>query len=111
MFAQSFPPADALLETISKIDYKKHLQQFVTLTATLVGIIVGVAQFFYNKAAQWYSEGGKELLLDYTQRAVLFINNRTGLFDKLYALTVSFYNRIELIAHKISDVTDVEVAQ
>jgi len=111
MFAQSFPPADALLEQISTIEYKKHAHQFLMLTATVLGIIVGVAQFFYNKVSQWYSKGGKELLLDYINRAVLFVNNRTGLFDKLYALMVYFYNRIELIAHKISDVTDVEVAQ
>ena len=111
MFTQSFPPADALLDQITRIEYKKHLHQFLMFTATVLGIIVGVSQFVYNKISQWYSEGGKELLLEYTNRAVQFINNRTGLFDKLYALIVSFYNRIELIAHKISDVTDVEVAQ
>ena len=49
-----FPPADALLEMISSVDYKKHLQQFVMLSATLLGITVGVLQFLYNKTAQWY---------------------------------------------------------
>ena len=106
-----FPPADALLVQFTKVNYQKLFVQFLLVSATVLGIIVGAAQFIYNKAAQWYQSGGKELLLDYTHRAVLFINNRTGMFDKLYALTVSFYNRIELLAHKISDVTDVEVAQ
>ena len=106
-----FPPADALLEQISSVEYKKHLQQFLMLTATVLAVIIGMSQFVYNKAAQWYSQGGKEQLIAYTQRAVLFINNRTGMFDKLYAATVSVNNRIELLAHKISDVTDVELAQ
>jgi len=106
-----FPPADALLEMISSVDYKKHLQQFVMLSATLLGITVGVLQFLYNKTAQWYNNGGKELMVNYINRAVLFINNRSGLFDKLYAATVSIYNQVELLAHRISDVTDVEVSQ
>ena len=63
MFAQSFPPADAFLKQVSSIEYKKHLQQFVMITATVLGIIVGVAQFLYNKVSQWYNNGGKEQLI------------------------------------------------
>jgi H+/Cl- antiporter ClcA len=106
-----FPPADALLVQLTKVDYQKLFAQFVIISATALGILVGAAQFVYNKTAQWYQSGGKDQIIAYTQRAVLFINNRTGLFDKLYALTVALYNRIELLAHRISDVTDVEVAQ
>lgn len=111
MFTQSFPPANALLEQLSTIQYKKHLHQFLMLSMTLLGITVGVLQFFYNKAAQWYHNGGKEMLLDYAHRAALFINNKTQVIDKLYAAMVSVHNYIEHIAHKLSDVTDVEVAQ
>jgi hypothetical protein len=111
MFTQSFPPANALLEQITNVNYKKHLHQFLMLSAALLGVTVGVLQFFYNKAAQWYHNGGKDLLLDYAHRAALFINNKTQVIDKLYAVMVSVHNRIELVAHKISDVTDVEVAQ
>lgn len=106
-----FPPADALIVQLTKVNYQKLFAQFVILSATALGIIVGVAQFLYNRAAQWYFNGGKELLLAYAHRAVLFINNNTHLFDKLYAATVSVYNRIELLAHKIDDVTQVELAQ
>jgi hypothetical protein len=106
-----FPPADALLVQFSKVDYQKLFAQFVIISATILGIIVGTVQFVYNKAAQWYQNGGKELLLAYAHKTTLFINNKTQLFDKLYALTVSVYNRIELLAHKIDDVTQVEVAQ
>ena len=106
-----FPPADALLVQLTKVDYQKLFAQFVIISATVLGIIAGTAQFVYNKAAQWYQSGGKELLLAYTHKTALFINNKTQLLDKLYAATVSVYNRIELLAHKISDVTDVELAQ
>jgi H+/Cl- antiporter ClcA len=106
-----FPPADALLVQLTKVDYQKLFAQFVILSATALGIIVGAAQFIYNKVAQWYSNGGKEQLISYAHQTALFINNKTHLLDKLYALTVSVYNRIELLAHKISDVTDVELSQ
>ena len=98
-----FPPADALLVQLTKVDYQKLFAQFVILSATALGIIVGAAQFVYNKAAQWYSNGGKEQLISYAHQTALFINNKTQLLDKLYALTVSVYNRVELLAHKIED--------
>ena len=98
-----FPPADALLVQLTKVDYQKLFAQFVILSATAVGIIVGASQFLYNKAAQWYQSGGKEQLISYTHQTALFINNKTRLFDKLYVFTVSVYNRIELLAHKIED--------
>ena len=106
-----FPPADALLVQLTKVDYQKLFAQFVIISATVLGIIVGAAQFLYNKAAQWYQSGGKDQLISYTHKTALFINNKTHLLDKLYALTVSVYNRIELFAHQIDDVTDVELAQ
>ena len=106
-----FPPADALIVQLTKVNYQKLFAQFLILSATTLAIIVGAAQFLYNKAAQWYQNGGKELLIGYAHKTALFINNKTQLFDKLYALTVSVYNRIELLAHKIDVVTQVDVAQ
>ena len=106
-----FPPVDALLVQLTKVDYQKLFAQFVIISATVLGIIVGAAQFVYNKAAQWYQSGGKEQIVAYAHKTALFINNKTQLLDKLYAATVSVYNRIELLAHKISDVTDVELSQ
>ena len=98
-----FPPADALLVQLTKVDYQKLFAQFVIISATALGIIVGAAQFVYNKTAQWYQSGGKEQLLAYAHQTAQFINNKTQLLDKLYAATVSVYNRIELLAHKIED--------
>lgn len=45
--------------------------------ATLVAIIVGVSLFIKNSATVWYNNGGKEILLRYTQRVLLFITTST----------------------------------
>ena len=106
-----FPPADALMMQLTKVNYQKLFIQFMIISATVLGVLVAVSQFFYNKTAQWYNNGGKEQLIAYTHKTTLFINNKTGAFDQLYALLVRFYNLIELAAHKIDDVTQVKVAQ
>ena len=72
MFIQSFPPADAFLEQVSQIEYKKHAQQFLMFIATVVAVVVAVSQFVYTKAAQWYRSGGKEQLLNVYQQSLKF---------------------------------------
>lgn len=72
MFTQSFPPADAFLEQVSQIEYKKHAQQFLMFIASAVAIVVAVSQFVYTKAAQWYRSGGKEQLLNVYQQSLKF---------------------------------------
>ena len=61
--------------------------------ATLVAIIVGVSLFIKNLATVWYNNGGKETLLCYTQRVLLFVTNST---EKAY--------------YWVCDVTDSELA-
>jgi hypothetical protein len=62
--------------------------------ATVVAIIVGVSLFIKNSATVWYNNGGKETLLRYTQRALLFVSVST---EKLY--------------YWVCDVTESKVAQ
>jgi hypothetical protein len=62
--------------------------------ATLVAIIVGVALFVANRAQQWYNSGGRETLLKYTQRVLLFVSSTT---EKAY--------------YWACDVTESELAQ
>lgn len=45
--------------------------------ATVVAVIVGVALFIKQAATVWYNNGGKEILLRYTQRVLLFITTST----------------------------------
>lgn len=49
--------------------------------ATMVAVIVGVSLFIKNSATVWYNNGGKETLLKYTQRVLLFVSTST---EKLY---------------------------
>jgi hypothetical protein len=59
MFAQSFPPADALIEYLKGVDYKKHLNNLITVTLT----IAAVAYVLYQNVREWYQNGGKESIL------------------------------------------------
>lgn len=60
---KSFPPADALIEALSEIDYQKLWQQFVLLTATIAAFVVAVSAFVYRNVSNWYENGGQEQLI------------------------------------------------
>jgi len=45
--------------------------------ATIVGYIVGVTVWITNRVSDWYSSGGRETLLKYTQRFLLFVTSST----------------------------------
>jgi hypothetical protein len=45
--------------------------------ATLVAIIVGVTVYVSNRVSDWYNSGGRDTLLRYTQRVLLFLNVTT----------------------------------
>jgi hypothetical protein len=72
---------------------KSFVSTLMYNVATLVAIIVGVFLFIKNSATVWYNNGGKETLLRYTQRVLLFITNST---EKAY--------------YWVCDVTDSQVA-
>jgi hypothetical protein len=56
---------------------KSFMSTLMYNLATVVAIIVGVALFVANRAQQWYNSGGRETLLKYTQRVLLFLNITT----------------------------------
>jgi hypothetical protein len=45
--------------------------------ATIVGYIVGVTVWITNRVSDWYNSGGRDTLLKYTQRVLLFITSST----------------------------------
>jgi hypothetical protein len=52
MFAQSFPPANALMETMSAIDYKKHFHTFmdgVEIAVAFIAVIASMALEMWSK--------------------------------------------------------------
>jgi hypothetical protein len=56
---------------------KSFVSTLMYNVATLVAIIVGVSLFIKNSATVWYNNGGKEILLRYTQRVLLFVSVTT----------------------------------
>lgn len=65
----SFPPADALIEQLSKIEYKKHLNNLIT-------VILTIGAFFYvllQKILEWYQNGGKETIIENAQKVANFL--------------------------------------
>lgn len=106
MFAYSFPPADDFVSIMSHLDYNKLWKQFVIIIATVAAIIVGTAVWFYNRAKQWYNNGGKEQMIVIINRVALFINNKTGMVDKISAHVVKFNNRVEMVYHNLTDLSE-----
>jgi hypothetical protein len=45
--------------------------------ATVVAVIVGVTVYVTNRVSDWYNSGGRNTLLRYTQRVLLFLNVST----------------------------------
>ena len=57
----------------TNVDYQKHLNTFMIVLATLIGVSVGVLQFLYQTTKEWYQESGKEELLQiaYVSREIV----------------------------------------
>jgi hypothetical protein len=73
---------------------KSFMSTLMYNLATVVAIIVGVALFVANSVSNWYNSGGRETLLKYTQRVLLFVSSTT---EKAY--------------YWACDVTESELAQ
>lgn len=46
---KSFPPADALVETLQSIDYKKHLNQYMDAVEIACAFIAAIATIIWEK--------------------------------------------------------------
>ena len=72
---------------------KSFVSTLMYNVATLVAIIVGITVFVANSVSNWYNNGGRETLLEYTQRFLLFVTTST---EKAY--------------YWVCDVTETELA-
>jgi hypothetical protein len=81
-------------ELVEEVSNNETLQQVLYTFATILGVIVGVTVWVANRVSDWYNKGGRDTLLRYTQRVLLFISAST---EKLY--------------YRVCDVTLSEVAQ
>ena len=59
METTAFPPLHALMISLSKIDYKKHLNNLITIALFIAAVVYVVSQ----KLMVWYKETGKDLTL------------------------------------------------
>lgn len=46
---KSFPPADALIETLQAIDYKKHLNDYMDFVATVCAFVAAISTVLWEK--------------------------------------------------------------
>ena len=55
----AFPPLHSLMISLSKIDYKKHLNNLITIALFIAAVVYVVSQ----KLMVWWKETGKDLTL------------------------------------------------
>ena len=67
-FDLGFPPVDALLEQLSKIEYKKHAKQFVNVSITILAMIAVIITILI---AKYKEHNGNEKLQQAWQNLVL----------------------------------------
>lgn len=73
----SNPIVEKYNELMDMVRDNETIQQILYTIATIVGFIVGVTVWVANRVSDWYNAGGRETLLRYTQRVLLFISATT----------------------------------
>lgn len=63
----AFPPVNALIAHLSKIDYKKHLNNYLDIVEIVVMTIAAVSYVIYCNVKEWYQNGGKESIIKILQ--------------------------------------------
>lgn len=82
----SFPPADALLEALSTVDYRKLAHRALMVLATLAAVAVGVSQFLYYNARKFWGQHGETITLAFYE----FINWLEITIERVYQAGVNF---------------------
>jgi len=71
------PIVEKYNELMEQVANNEAIQQILYTIATVVGFIVGVTVWVTNRVSDWYNNGGRETLLRYTQRVLLFVSSTT----------------------------------
>ena len=75
------PITEKYNELMDMVQNNETIQQILYTLATIVGFIVGVTVWVAHRVSDWYNNGGRETLLRYTQKVLLFVSVST---EKLY---------------------------
>lgn len=87
-----FPPADDLIQQLFKINYKKHLNNLITIILTIAAVVYVLSQKF----VQWYSEGGKDSILQIIKKGWNFLTVcYTWIVSKGYPALMNFMGKIQ----------------
>lgn len=71
------PIVEKYNELMEMVNNNETIQQILYTIASIVGFIVGVTVWIANRVSDWYNNGGRETLLRYTQRVLLFVSATT----------------------------------
>lgn len=118
----NFPPIDAALAALGKVNWKKVGATALTIAITTAVVIAVVATLIYRgvkNAIAWYNNGGKEQLIDaYTQAVYVASSVKESVviaWDEMetarekvttYAVNV-WWAKIEPIVENVVDVVQV----
>lgn len=68
MFTQSFPPANALIDTLKSVDYQKHLNTYLDIVEIVVMTIAAVSYVIYCNVKEWWINGGQDATIQVIQK-------------------------------------------
>lgn len=57
-----FPPADALYNSLRKVDYVKLGNTFILTLATICAVVVGVVSYFHTAIQLWWCDNGENVV-------------------------------------------------
>ncbi len=87
-----YPPADAFYQQLLKIEYKKHLNNLITVALTIAAWVYVLGQ----KVGEWYYNGGKETLQVYVQQtAKLCVLGYTWCRDYATPSLIKFFQEVQ----------------
>lgn len=64
----AFPPVNALIAHLSKIDYKKHLNNYLDIVEIVVMTIAAVSYVIYCNVKEWWINGGQDATIQVIQK-------------------------------------------
>lgn len=87
-----FPPADALIQQLLKIEYKKHLNNLITVILTIAAVVYVLSQKFL----QWYKNGGKDATISIIKKSWNFLTVcYTWIVSKGYPSLMNLISKIQ----------------
>ena len=72
----SFPPANAVLEFLSGINYNEHFRNFLAATQVALVWVAAVVFVVWQRFSLWWNESGKDLAVKVAENTYLWVSER-----------------------------------